>query len=147
MADVDRFDVVFSDVVMPGMTGLDLAHAIRDRGIDVPIVLTSGYSDVLAQDGSFGFELLQKPYSIEALSRMLYKAARLRRCGMAPPNSSIRATCLPEIGVARKTGYACAACNEDFCLTPDTDPRPRHSAHSRRMRRRLRSFRSRTAPG
>lgn len=43
---------------------------------------------------------------------------------MAPPNSSIRATCLPEIGVARKTGYACAACNEDFCLTPDTDPSP-----------------------
>ncbi|MGY8669070.1 ATP-binding protein [Bradyrhizobium sp. UFLA05-109] len=77
--DADRFDVVFSDVVMPGMTGLDLAHAIRDRGIDVPIVLTSGYSHVLAQDGSFGFELLQKPYSIEALSRILYKAARLRR--------------------------------------------------------------------
>ena len=78
-SDADRFDVVFSDVVMPGMTGLDLAHAIRDRGIDVPIVLTSGYSHVLAQDGSFGFELLQKPYSIEALSRVLYTAARLRR--------------------------------------------------------------------
>ena len=77
--DVDRFDVVFSDVVMPGMTGLDLAHAIRDRRIDVPIVLTSGYSHVLAQDGSFGFEILQKPYSIEALSRVLYEAARMRR--------------------------------------------------------------------
>jgi two-component system, NtrC family, sensor kinase len=77
--DVDRFDVVFSDVVMPGMTGLDLAHTIRDRRFDVPIVLTSGYSHVLAQDGSFGFELLQKPYSIEALSRVLYEAARVRR--------------------------------------------------------------------
>jgi two-component system NtrC family sensor kinase len=76
--DADRFDVVFSDVVMPGMSGLDLAHAIRDRGFDVPIVLTSGYSHVLSQDGSFGFDLLQKPYSIDELSRLLHKAARLR---------------------------------------------------------------------
>ena len=76
--DGERFDVVFADVVMPGMSGLDLACAIRDRGIGVPVVLTSGDSNVLAQDGSFGFDLLQKPYSIEDLSRLLHKAARLR---------------------------------------------------------------------
>jgi two-component system NtrC family sensor kinase len=75
----DRFDVVFSDVVMPGMSGLDLAHAIRDRSIDVPIVLTSGYSHVLSQEGSFGFDLLQKPYAIDELSRALHKVARLRQ--------------------------------------------------------------------
>jgi two-component system NtrC family sensor kinase len=79
VGNADRFDVVFSDVVMPGMTGLDLARAIRDRGIGVPIVLTSGDSLVLAQDSSLGFDLLQKPYSVEDLSRLLHKAARLRR--------------------------------------------------------------------
>ncbi|RXH23612.1 histidine kinase [Bradyrhizobium nanningense] len=77
--DADRFDVVFSDVVMPGMTGLDLAQAICDRGIDVPIVLTTGYSQALSQDGVAGFELVQKPYSIEELSRVLHRAARIRR--------------------------------------------------------------------
>nr|WP_228748067.1 hybrid sensor histidine kinase/response regulator [Bradyrhizobium sp. BR 10289] len=77
--DADRFDVVFSDVVMPGMTGLDLAHAIRDRGIGVPIVLTTGYSEALAQEGPLGFDLVQKPYSIEELSQALHRAARLRR--------------------------------------------------------------------
>jgi len=76
--DTDRFDVVFSDVVMPGMTGLDLAQAIRDRGIRVPIVLTTGYSQALSQDGAAGFDLVQKPYSIEELSRVLHRAARLR---------------------------------------------------------------------
>jgi two-component system NtrC family sensor kinase len=79
VGNADRFDVVFSDVVMPGVTGLDLARAIRNRGIGVPIVLTSGDSRVLAQDSSLGFDLLQKPYSIEDLSRLLHKAARLRR--------------------------------------------------------------------
>ncbi|WP_157791105.1 response regulator, partial [Bradyrhizobium japonicum] len=76
--DAERFDVVFSDVVMPGMTGLDLAQAIRDRGIRVPIVLTTGYSQALSQDGAADFDLVQKPYSIEELSRVLHRAARLR---------------------------------------------------------------------
>jgi two-component system NtrC family sensor kinase len=79
VVDADRFDVVFSDVVMPGMTGLDLAHAIRDRGIGVPIVLTTGFSEALLQEESLGFDLVQKPYSIKELSRVLHTAARLRR--------------------------------------------------------------------
>jgi len=79
VVDADRFDVVFSDVVMPGMTGIDLAQAIRDRGIDVPVVLTTGYSQALSEDGVSGFDLVQKPYSIEELSRVLHRAARIRR--------------------------------------------------------------------
>ena len=69
------FNVVFSDVVMPGMTGLDLGHEIRRAHPGTPVVLTSGYSHVLAQDGSHGFELLRKPYSMEQLSKVLRKAA------------------------------------------------------------------------
>jgi two-component system NtrC family sensor kinase len=77
--DADRFDIVFSDIVMPDMTGLDLAQAIRDRGIGVPVVLTTGYSEALPQDGNFEFELVQKPYAIDQLSRVLHRVARLRR--------------------------------------------------------------------
>jgi len=77
--DPARFDVVFSDVVMPGMTGIELAQEIRRRHHDLPVVLTSGYSHVLSQNGSFGFELLQKPYSIEQLARVLHKVGRWRR--------------------------------------------------------------------
>lgn len=77
--DPDRFDVMFSDVVMPGMNGIDLAQEVRRRHADLSIVLTSGYSHVLAEDGSHGFELLHKPYSIEQLSRVLQKAARVRQ--------------------------------------------------------------------
>nr|WP_249817151.1 hybrid sensor histidine kinase/response regulator [Bradyrhizobium sp. 160] len=79
VVDADRFDVVFSDVVMPGMTGLDLAQAVRDRGIGVPVVLTTGYSQALSQDGAAEFDLVQKPYSIEELSGVLHRTARLRR--------------------------------------------------------------------
>ena len=49
------------------------------RQFDVPIVLTSGYSHMLSQSGAYGFELLQKPYSTEQLTRVLRKAGRGRK--------------------------------------------------------------------
>ncbi len=77
--DPDRFDVVFSDVMMPGMSGIDLGQQIRRLYHDLPVVLTSGYSHVLAQNGTYGFELLHKPYSVEQLSQMLRKAVSWQR--------------------------------------------------------------------
>ncbi|WP_342167280.1 PAS domain S-box protein [Methylobacterium sp. SD21] len=71
----DTYDVVFSDVVMPGMNGVELGREVRRLYPGLPVVLTSGYSHVLAQESNHGFELLQKPYSVEALSRILRRAA------------------------------------------------------------------------
>ncbi|MDF9790666.1 PAS domain S-box-containing protein [Methylorubrum extorquens] len=72
-ADGAGFDVVFSDVVMPGMGGIALAKTLQRRLPNLPILLTSGYSHVLAQDGLHGFELLHKPYSADQLGRILGK--------------------------------------------------------------------------
>jgi len=76
-----RFDAVFSDVVMPGMGGIALARALKQRLPDLPVVLTSGYSHVLAQEGVHGFDLIQKPYSVEELSRVLGKVVGRARVG------------------------------------------------------------------
>ncbi|MCP4616292.1 MAG: PAS domain S-box protein [Bradyrhizobium sp.] len=67
-------DLVFSDVIMPGMNGVELATIIRERYPGLPVILTSGYSEVLAENAHVGFELIQKPYSVESLSRVLRKA-------------------------------------------------------------------------
>jgi PAS domain S-box-containing protein len=72
-------DLVFSDVIMPGMNGVELGSVIRERFPGLPVVLTSGYSDVLAANAHHGFELIQKPYSVESLSRILRKAIAERR--------------------------------------------------------------------
>ncbi|MBL6081250.1 PAS domain S-box protein [Belnapia sp. T18] len=69
--DASRFDVVFSDVVMPGMNGVDLGKEIRRRWPGLPVILTSGYGHVLTEDGAKGFALLHKPYSPEDLSKAL----------------------------------------------------------------------------
>ncbi len=75
-ANPEGFDVVFSDVVMPGMSGLEFGRLIRQRYPTLPIVLTSGYSHVLAEEGRHGFDLLQKPYAAEELSRVLRRLVR-----------------------------------------------------------------------
>jgi signal transduction histidine kinase/ActR/RegA family two-component response regulator len=69
------FDVVFSDMVMPGeMNGLDLAREIARRRPDLPIVLTTGYSTAAAAAAAEGIRLLVKPYRIEALAAELQAA-------------------------------------------------------------------------
>lgn len=77
-ADPGAFDVVLSDVVMPGMNGVDLGHEIRRRFPGLPVVLTSGYSQVLVQEGLHGFDLLKKPYTLEELAAAMERATRGR---------------------------------------------------------------------
>jgi DNA-binding NtrC family response regulator len=63
---------------MPGMSGIELGREIRRLYPELPVVLASGYSIVLAEEGHNGFELLRKPYSVEAISRVLRRVIRQR---------------------------------------------------------------------
>ncbi len=51
-----------------------MAKELRQRRADLPVVLTSGYSEELADSGYEGFEFLPKPYSADQVSRVLIKA-------------------------------------------------------------------------
>jgi CheY-like chemotaxis protein len=55
----------YDAVLMPCMSGIELAEEIRCLYPELPTVLTSGYSDVLAEEGRHGFVLLQKPYATD----------------------------------------------------------------------------------
>lgn len=72
--EAQAFDGIFSDVVMPGITGVAMAKLLRERRPDLPVVLTSGYSEELADSGYEGFEFLAKPYSADQVARALAKA-------------------------------------------------------------------------
>jgi len=74
-----RFDAVFSDVVMPGMGGVELARRLKASHPNLPVILTTGYSDVLAQDDAHGFDLVRKPYSAEQVARALRGIPNRRR--------------------------------------------------------------------
>jgi PAS domain S-box-containing protein len=70
----DQHDIVLTDIVMPGMNGLELAEAIRARHPRTRIVLMSGYADdseALSRELERGALLLQKPIRLRALARTL----------------------------------------------------------------------------
>jgi CheY-like chemotaxis protein len=69
-----KFDAIFSDVVMPGMSGIDLARSVRQDFPHMPIVLTSGYSHILVEEGRHGFPLVHKPYTAESVAKALADA-------------------------------------------------------------------------
>jgi len=67
-------DCVFTDVVMPGMDGIALADAIRKERPDLPIVLTTGFSDQIVREGTGDLPVLFKPYNADTISAILEKA-------------------------------------------------------------------------
>lgn len=71
-----RVDLLFSDVVLPGISGVELSVTARQARPDLPVLLTSGHADALTADDlkdSAGNVLpfLRKPYEPDDLLKRL----------------------------------------------------------------------------
>jgi DNA-binding response OmpR family regulator len=101
---------VVTDLAMPGMNGLDLIRAIRQRGLDLPAILLTGHAEEgmpLALEGAVtrNFSLVRKPVSgpdlAARLAALIAAAAGTPRAPWLGPLPEAR----PE---HRKAGAACA---------------------------------------
>jgi PAS domain S-box-containing protein len=73
----DRIDAVVADEVMPGMTGTQLARALRRRRADLPIVLVSGYTGPMLAERALAVgvtEILRKPFQSREIAAALARA-------------------------------------------------------------------------
>jgi PAS domain S-box-containing protein len=66
----DAIDLVLTDVVMPGMSGVQLAEKIREKHKRVPLLLATGYSEEIVSRGS-EFAVLAKPFGAADLSKAM----------------------------------------------------------------------------
>jgi nitrogen-specific signal transduction histidine kinase len=78
-SDPSGFDLIFSDIVLPGKSGTQLAEEISVRNPDTRILFSSGYlfPEESGNDPStfeIGFPLLKKPYSARALRVAVHEA-------------------------------------------------------------------------
>jgi CheY-like chemotaxis protein len=96
LAALDRdptIEVVMSDIVMPGGTsGLVLARMLRERRPELPVLLTTGYSQYPLEVATEGFTLVEKPYRRGVLATSIRaaieRARRARRLAepVEPPS-------------------------------------------------------------
>jgi CheY-like chemotaxis protein len=73
LSGADIFDVLLTDVTLPGISGIELAKIAVKRNFPIAIVFTSGY--YLAPNASinFPFLTLPKPYTLSQLKEVLAK--------------------------------------------------------------------------
>ncbi len=100
-SDPDAFDLVITDLTMPGMTGIDFARQIFKIRPDLPIVLATGYVTNLTPERARAVgicEVLAKPHTKQSLGQAVYAALntvsvcpRPHACEAEPPAFSISA--------------------------------------------------------
>ena len=78
LLDTQPVDLLFSDVVMPGISGIELARQARQLKPGLPVLLATGYSDEVVKN-SPEFEVVPKPYRPQQLGKAI--AAVLSRRG------------------------------------------------------------------
>lgn len=81
LAKAERFDLIFSDVVMPGRDGIALLEDIKNAGVTAPVVMISGQATIemavkATRLGAIDF--LEKPISTEKLLLTVENALRLK---------------------------------------------------------------------
>lgn len=99
MLGTAHFDVVLTDIMMPGMSGLELIKLIRIRQPETPIIVISGTRDEahIAGANRLGvFKYLRKPYKLEEVEACVASAIEYRerlleaRRGQAAPDLAPR---------------------------------------------------------
>lgn len=69
--EIEQFDVLLTDMSLPGMSGMELASQVRQTNPEIKIILASGYGAAVTEQTKFAVQLLPKPFSIEQLMECL----------------------------------------------------------------------------
>ncbi len=89
------FDVVVSDINMPGMNGLKLLHAVRQHDLDLPVVLMTADPDLKSAAAAVeygAFQYLIKPIVIDRLRAVVDRAINVGRM------ARLKRACAEEFG-------------------------------------------------
>ena len=93
LASQQDYDVVISDITMPGLSGLEMCQALRKNGLETPILLLTALGDT--DDKVMGFEAgaddyLTKPFEFRELLARVRALARRPGSVTARPENMLR---------------------------------------------------------
>ncbi|HEX8458868.1 MAG TPA: ATP-binding protein [Pyrinomonadaceae bacterium] len=79
--EAENFDAVFTDIGMPGMSGWELARAIRERDAQLPLAVITGWGDAVGSDEQRAAQInwvVTKPFSVPRISEIIQEIAERR---------------------------------------------------------------------
>jgi two-component system response regulator PilR (NtrC family) len=79
--DHESYDVVLTDISMPGLSGVELLGHVRQRQPDTPVIVISGITDQAHARGLLrlgAFDYLLKPFRLEDVERSVERAIEHR---------------------------------------------------------------------
>lgn len=71
LADGGEADLLFTDIIMPGMNGVELASHVRSHYPQIAVLLTTGYGDALLDEQQRHFPMIAKPFELAEVSRVI----------------------------------------------------------------------------
>ena len=80
--EVGAYDVVLTDISMPGLSGVELLGIVRQRQPETPVIIVSGISDRAHADGLIklgAFDYILKPFRLEQIEASVARAVEHRR--------------------------------------------------------------------
>ena len=80
--EADTYDLVLTDISMPGLSGLELLGHSRQKYPDTPVIIISGIADKAHAEGLIkigAFDYLLKPFRLETVGESVKKALNYRR--------------------------------------------------------------------
>lgn len=89
--EVDSYELVLTDISMPGLSGLELLGQVRQKYPDTPVIIISGISDQEHAQGLIrlgAFEFLLKPFRLEVVEKSVKRALDRRRHLLQAPRSA-----------------------------------------------------------
>ena len=75
--DVEHYDLVLTDISMPGLSGVELLGTVRQRQPDTPVIIISGISDRAHAEGLMklgAFDYILKPFRLEKVEQSVERA-------------------------------------------------------------------------
>lgn len=88
--EADTYDVVLTDISMPGLSGLELLGQVRQRFPTTPVIIISGIGDQEHAQGLIklgAFDFLLKPFTLEVVEKSVMRAIEYRRRGLEDSES------------------------------------------------------------
>ena len=82
LLDRKRPDAIVTDIRMPGLSGLELLQAIRDKAPEIPVIIMTAHTDLDSAVASYrggAFEYLPKPFDVDEAVALIRRALEHRR--------------------------------------------------------------------